>query len=309
MRHRWYTPSVGMPQYYLCGQGQCLHRHSCAVFTRTRARRGPLRRIEATEAQINAYPVCRMCCATGSNVCLICGDVLQENEAIECPCPHGHRLCADCTDEHIRRACTERPMDVTSTCDHIGCPCGHDSAFDPRGFSRSQFELWYAAIVAHLSEGRRAVSVSAARFLSELVDDSLTLRCPACGLAFVDFDGCLALECRCGAFFCALCLKHCDGWHHCHAHVRDCVENTRDQSLYLRPSEWEEVQRRLATQRIATHLIDVAQTVSTLFALTLLVQLQPMLQERGIRIALSDVLSFSTIRRDVWRFLVAGVRH
>ena len=47
------------------------------------------------------------------------------------------------------------------------------------------------------------------------------------------------------------------------------------------------------------HLTDAAQTVSTTFALSLLVQMQPILEERDIHVHLSDVLSFSTLFRDL----------
>jgi len=46
------------------------------------------------------------------------------------------------------------------------------------------------------------------RHKAHVVDKILTLACPRCGQAFVDFDGCLALTCRrvsCGCAFCGLC--------------------------------------------------------------------------------------------------------
>ena len=297
-----------MKRYYLCGNGQCLHRRSCRVFVHGRQNRSAPSRRLATRAEIQELPVCHICCGVDS-VCLVCADVLEEENAIVCPCPHGHRLCADCMDEHIHRSCTQRPMDIASSCNHIGCPCGHESTFDPRGFSRSQFELWYAAIVSHLAQHARAEGVSTARFVSNLLDDILTLCCPACGLAFSDFDGCLALECRCGAFFCGLCLEHCDSWHECHAHVRNCSHNPTDQCIYMSMSKWGEVQRARTKTRLVAHLTDAAQTVSTTFALSLLVQLQPIIEERGIRVHLSDVLSLSTVRRDFWRLITGAVRH
>lgn len=292
-----------MTSYYLCGQGRCLHRQSCSVFTRGRGDRSPAPRTRATRAQIEELPVCHLCCGVDS-VCLICSDVIEDEAAVVCPCPHGHRLCVDCMDEHIRRLCTQRPMDFTSTCNHVACPCGHESAFDPREFSRSQFELWYASIMSHMAQHTRSEPVSTAAYISRMLDESLTMRCPACGLAFSDFDGCLALQCRCGACFCGLCFKHCDGWHDCHAHVRNCSENPSDQSLFLNMVKWQDIQRTRVRDRLAAHLADAAQTVSTTFALSLLVHMQPMIEERGMRIHLSEVLSLSTIGRNIWSMLV-----
>ena len=51
--------------------------------------------------------------------------------------------------------------------------------------------------------------------------DILTLKCQACGQAFVDFDGCFALRCsRCLAGLCAWCGKSCANQTVAHDHVR-----------------------------------------------------------------------------------------
>ena len=49
----------------------------------------------------------------------------------------------------------------------------------------------------------------------------MTLKCQACGQAFVDFDGCFALRCsRCLAGLCAWCGKSCANQTVAHDHVR-----------------------------------------------------------------------------------------
>eukprot|EP00607_Mallomonas_marina_P003106 CAMPEP_0182437222 /NCGR_PEP_ID=MMETSP1167-20130531/84899_1 /TAXON_ID=2988 /ORGANISM="Mallomonas Sp, Strain CCMP3275" /LENGTH=447 /DNA_ID=CAMNT_0024630061 /DNA_START=1092 /DNA_END=2435 /DNA_ORIENTATION=- len=55
-----------------------------------------------------------------------------------------------------------------------------------------------------------------------IIEDILTLKCPACKNAFNDFDGCFALTCNahCRAGFCAWCLAHCGN--DAHAHVLQC---------------------------------------------------------------------------------------
>ena len=56
-----------------------------------------------------------------------------------------------------------------------------------------------------------------------VVEKILTLACPRCSQAFIDFDGCFALNCgRCRAAFCAYCLADCGK--DAHAHVGTCVE-------------------------------------------------------------------------------------
>ena len=56
-----------------------------------------------------------------------------------------------------------------------------------------------------------------------IVERILTLACPRCTQAFVDFEGCFALNCgRCRAAFCAYCLADCG--RDAHAHVGTCAE-------------------------------------------------------------------------------------
>jgi len=60
---------------------------------------------------------------------------------------------------------------------------------------------------------------AAAKMRLKIVDGVLTLRCPRCKTAFMDFEGCFALQwgngtCRCG--FCAWCLTDCGTDAHTH---------------------------------------------------------------------------------------------
>jgi hypothetical protein len=60
------------------------------------------------------------------------------------------------------------------------------------------------------------------RYRREIIDSVLTLKCPRCSSAFVDYDGCDALTCgnpRCGCNFCALCLAPFRNSAECHAHM------------------------------------------------------------------------------------------
>jgi hypothetical protein len=55
----------------------------------------------------------------------------------------------------------------------------------------------------------------------KIVDEILTLRCPRCRQAFLDFDGCFAIRCNvCQCGFCGWCLQDCGT--DAHAHVRKC---------------------------------------------------------------------------------------
>jgi len=56
-----------------------------------------------------------------------------------------------------------------------------------------------------------------------ITEDILTLKCPSCKTAFVDFDGCFALSCKsCPCRFCAGCLAPAKDGQECHRHVSAC---------------------------------------------------------------------------------------
>jgi hypothetical protein len=93
---------------------------------------------------------------------------------------------------------------------------------------RQQYEARFEAEI-----GRRMGQREDVRQLRDhVVDKILTLHCPACDQAFVDFEGCFALRCfRCNAGFCAWCLEHCNG--DAHAHVRQCPWNNAPDRGYF----------------------------------------------------------------------------
>ena len=65
-----------------------------------------------------------------------------------------------------------------------------------------------------------------------IVDELLTLRCPRCQAAFVDFSGCFALKCsHCPCGFCAWCLEDCGD--DAHRHVASCPESKNPPGDYF----------------------------------------------------------------------------
>ena len=56
----------------------------------------------------------------------------------------------------------------------------------------------------------RAEDLQIEQMRCHIVDRILTLQCPRCNAAFLDFNGCFALTChRCRCGFCAYCLADC----------------------------------------------------------------------------------------------------
>lgn len=90
-----------------------------------------------------------------------------------------------------------------------------------------------------------------------IIDKVLTLACPRCGMAFVDFTGCLALTCSrdtCKAAFCGVCLH--DGGTDAHAHVRSCEFTNRD--LFASQGQVPVLQNKWRTGRIRHILLDLS---------------------------------------------------
>ena len=94
----------------------------------------------------------------------------------------------------------------------------------------------------------------------------LTLSCPRCRQAFVDFDGCWALYCSrpgCGGGFCGICLEDCQGPEEpkaghdsTHRHVNACPMLARIgmQKSVHSESDFEEASRSATAIRLREYL-------------------------------------------------------
>lgn len=68
------------------------------------------------------------------------------------------------------------------------------------------------------------IALRAQQHRLHICDQILTLRCPRCSTAILDFDGCFALECNnCRAGFCGWCMRDCGV--DAHSHVLGCSVN------------------------------------------------------------------------------------
>ena len=103
---------------------------------------------------------------------------------------------------------------------------------------------------------QRAINEAAAH----LIENVLTLRCPHCQLAFVDFDACAAVRCRCGQRFCALCLEPADSNEANHVHVAGCAWNPHhgrgDAGVFVTADEFEQAHRARQAVLVNEHLVD-----------------------------------------------------
>jgi hypothetical protein len=82
------------------------------------------------------------------------------------------------------------------------------------------------------------------RLRHKVIDEILTLRCLRCAQAFLDFEGCFALECgTCPCRFCGWCLRDCGT--DAHPHVATCAAKPPDADRYFgKREQFEEAKRK-----------------------------------------------------------------
>ena len=106
-----------------------------------------------------------------------------------------------------------------------------------------------------------------------IVEKILTLACPRCGQAFIDFNGCWALYCGrpgCGCGFCAICQEDCQGpetavsgGDPAHKHVASCPLLKRigmADKVHQGGGTWEEASRKAKMLMLKDYLGTLTET-------------------------------------------------
>ena len=195
--------------------------------------------------------VCRYC-GEGER-CMICTEELARGVGVATGC---HTVCHDCLLQHVEILRTNPQWDGA-----VRCPCGarqREIARLPPNV-RDIVRAWRGATNA---------TPSSMCPLQRAIDDVLTLKCPHCAAAFVDFEGCVAVRCRCGKFFCALCFEAYETNERVHKHVQHCRLNPTPGEYYVSAAKWNDLMRTRQIVRSWSHLEDVRRDTSVLMALT-----------------------------------------
>jgi len=220
----------------------------------------PKKRPQTMAPVIEALKACRVQVLPGGGegaapvpqptmLCPVCYDeVIQESGGLWCKGSSAllsHFICKGCFQHHVMAStdadrlsasgfgvrccvagCASEPWKLEELGGHLDGPAAVAFAL---GLRRALADL--PAIIAareaerkrREEEGRAAAQlVEKVRLLRLLiVEEDLTLHCPRCQLALVDWDGCAALKCRdnaCGIAFCGVCLERCGN--DAHEHVK-----------------------------------------------------------------------------------------
>lgn len=182
--------------------------------------------------------------------CKICFDYYPAEKGYSCS--KKHFLCWDCFEQHVKQA--SEPDSVGKCIDKDGsllCPeCSEpitllnvakesvpQYVFDLLENLKSKIKIRKAVDEALKEQENRLKKEferiqaiqdkeeqMAERLRLQIIEDIMTLRCPRCKCAFLDYEGCAALTCNhCKAGFCALCLEDCGS--DAHRHVVNCKDN------------------------------------------------------------------------------------
>lgn len=214
------------------------------------AKPADLRRVNALKLQVTA--------GGGADLreltCLVCFDDYPALKGIECDPPGAadgkqpekHFLCLDCLDGHVQSCVDNEGIEAFVRkggvcCVDPGCPANpfSDSVLAKAlpeetfaKYSKAKEKVAEQRINAELEKGfeerlkkerEKGGAAQARQIVKDHINEKiLTLACPRCGQAFLDFQGCMALTCSragCGCGFCAMCGEDCGN--DAHGHIRE----------------------------------------------------------------------------------------
>lgn len=115
-----------------------------------------------------------------------------------------------------------------------------------------------ASVVAHRGQSCGDHREAPNQLVRLKILDDLNLCCPRCKKIFLDFDGCFALACTCGAAFCGFCLQDCG--EDAHPHVRKCELNPVPNEYFHSFAVFEQCHRKPRKQKTIANLMAITDT-------------------------------------------------
>lgn len=208
--------------FFALPKSKCVH----AGETCKRSHVGDAKPVEFVEG---FHKKCKFCFPSE---CMIC----FSKASISFPCPRGHFACESCTMNYIKYECDNPQWDGM-----VYCPCKASNR--PLKKVPIRIQTYLLAKVKSLSVTSKTCCYERSD-VDVIVQDILTTKCQACGGAFLDFTGCLALQCHCKAFMCALCMEGFSDSKQCHAHVlNDCKWNHGRNDYFMPVGMYAKIQR------------------------------------------------------------------
>lgn len=223
--------------FYRCGQSATLHQNPYCVQRLKRCDHVP---------GVGGFRGCKRCVAPARN-CLVCLDDAGVDGFALCA---EHTLCAACVEMQAVQLASNPAWKGA-----FACPCGAQSEAT---HLRLPPVIRALCDVANDRDRAAAAAPNVDPVAACLAD--LTPACPACKMAYVDFDACSVLTCRhCASTFCAWCSQLFSCNREAHVHVLTCSENPKPNTLYPALEDWEGfLERRAArvVRRWIRHVYD-----------------------------------------------------
>jgi hypothetical protein len=124
----------------------------------------------------------------------------------------------------------------------LSCPCG-----DKKEFKKIDWK--FSKNLIFLRSSRNKMNEVKLSHFDIAEQNILTLKCPYCSRAFIDFNACCAILCECGNHFCGLCLEKCDDNTECHKHVMSCKLNIKE-DYFMSWENWNMIQYKSKRKKI-----------------------------------------------------------
>ena len=198
----------------------------------------------------DSFRLCKHCEWKNVYECMICMDQKNTND---CNCVHEHHICTTCMQAYISTLSTNPRWNYK-----LLCPCGESQRI------MKSIPQTIKHLIERIKKQKRtsATNTYAQCHVDAALEQIVNLKCKSCDSAFIDFSGCLAIQCRCDKHFCGLCLQIFTNSKACHSHVLDCKWNVDEyfrhrEDYYMTNSQW----KRLQHTRIAWNLWKYAWTV------------------------------------------------
>eukprot|EP00042_Codosiga_hollandica_P055477 m.778823 g.778823 ORF g.778823 m.778823 type:complete len:722 (-) comp59124_c0_seq3:3874-6039(-) len=236
--------------------------------------------------------------------CSVCFGAFTRAEGVVCR--RQHFLCLECFERYTHEACTREDRFVRGAA--IGCPfLGCDEQFDTKTIAihvqEATFQLLEdlrlaireQVIVQEVEANMQrelkrqseltALELEIRTVRKHISDEILTLKCPTCNKAFLDFTGCWALQCSsCPTYFCGWCFKPGPGSRAAHECAATCgIPFASPTSRYhvdnaLVVFERHHLGRR--SRELTTYLGTLRSEIQT----AVLPQIEPLLKELGLAV-------------------------
>lgn len=175
-------------------------------------------------------------------------------------------------------------MQHGATCSARRCPANDcaDILFDDHCSSCAKSYCWtctadlgkpcekhQGSTCAEWRAGLTPANMDHKRYIEEHL---MTLHCPRCSQAFVDFSACAAIRChKCACGFCACCLQDCGSDAHDHL-ANGCARNPNGRDYFIREDQFRSIHRDRIRADIVAYLAAKVKTPEDRAAVLLLIQ-------------------------------------